>query len=198
MATSIYKNTLRGNVTSKRLPQISTQLDSVKSNQFEVQFYNTGGNTIDLTLAAKQVQGLGVDISEIEVRRLNDTVYYPGKVAYSPLVITFDNLTLKRTSPDLWNFFKNTFDPITGELNKIGTANLKKKISVLELTNKNDVFSVIDLFGAYPSKIKWSDKSYSGDVSFSTIEVTFRYDYFNYTYNSVGNQLRNAAQAIQG
>lgn len=196
MAYSLYSTVYRTDVNPKKLPQISTHLDAVKNNQFEMQFPGLGVNGADLTLAAKQVQGINVTMSDIEVRRLNDTVYYPGKVTYGALVVTFDNLTLKKTAPELWRWFTNTFDPITGEVMKNGSNFLKKqKATLLELTNTNDIFSTIDFFGIYPSQIKWSDKAYSGDVQFSTVEVTFRYDYLNYTASS-GDRLGGITQAL--
>lgn len=186
MAYSYYKTTYRGKVSEKRLPEISTNLDSIRNNQFEIQFVGLGTDGGDLTLAAKQVQGLGVEVQDIEVRRLNDTIYYPGKATYTPLVVTFDNLALKNTAPKLWEVFKNTFNPVTGEHTGKGVSELKHNIRVLELSGDNDILSTMHLFGTYPTKIAWSDKVYVGESQFSTISVTFRYDYFNYTGKRLG------------
>lgn len=202
--TSLYKNSYRQSINpGKTLPRISTDLDSVKVNQFEIQFtippsVDLAGNSTreitDLTLAAKQVQGLQIETADIEVRRLNDTVYYPGKVTPQPLVVTFDNLYLKRTSDLLWTWFNSIYDPITGEMTKstvAGTGNTFKAMSmrVLELDNKNFPVAYIDLYGVYPSKVKFSDKQYSGEVAFSTIEVTFRYDFIDYSKLSTGSRV---------
>mgnify|MGYP003110917526 FL=1 len=59
----------------KGLPTVSTDLDSVRTYQFEVQF--TGlpsdvSNEGDLTLAAKKVVGLGMSNEPIVVDRVND------------------------------------------------------------------------------------------------------------------------------
>lgn len=199
---SLYKNSYRRPVDpGKRLPVISTDLDSVKANQFEIKFQFPPGVNLrglaateiaDLTLAAKQVQGMQIETADIEVRRLNDTVYYPGKVTPTPLVVTFDNLYLKRTSQALWNWFTSIYDPITGQMTPSvarGTGSTFKALSmrVLELDNKNNPIGFIDLYGVYPSKLKFSDKQYSGEVAFSTIEVTFRYDFMG--FNRVENVL---------
>lgn len=205
-AGSLYKNSYRKPVRpGKSLPVISTDLDSVKANQFEIRFqfppsvrvpWLGSTDITDLTLAAKQVQGMQIETADIEVRRLNDTVYYPGKVTPQALVVTFDNLYLRKTSYALWNWFRSIYDPITGEMTKFaqpGTGNTFKALSarVLELDNKNSPVGFIDLYGVYPSKVKFSDKQYSGEVAFSTIEVTFRYDYIQYESYKVAEQLIN-------
>jgi len=212
---SLYNSSFRKPVRpNKGLPVISTDLDSVKANQFEIRFQFPpniqlpGLGTVDvtdLTLAAKQVQGMQIEVADIEVRRLNDTLYYPGKVTPQPLVVTFDNLYLKKTSSTIWNWFKSIYNPITGEMTSFarpGNGNTFKALSarILELDNKNYPIGTIELYGVYPSKVKFSDKQYSGEVAFSTIEVTFRYDFIDYNnYRTlVGNSALAATAALRG
>ena len=62
MASSYYKTKYNRKFTpGQGLPDISTQLDSVRAYQFEIQFFglpNSVSETDDLTLAAKKVSGL--------------------------------------------------------------------------------------------------------------------------------------------
>jgi hypothetical protein len=107
------------------LPRVSTNLDSIRAYQFEVQFDGIPrGNPADktnLTLAAKQVSPIGMATESIEVRRINDLIKYPGQSKFEAVTITFDNLLLMNTSEVLWKWFKATsYDPITGYYAPLG------------------------------------------------------------------------------
>ena len=168
-------------------------LDSVRSYQFEVQFFGlppaiTPQQT-DLTLAAKQVGAIGFGVEDIPVRRVNDLVYYPGAPTFDSVNITFDNLYLRKTSQSLWEWFKTIYDPLTGDMTKLaapggpGNRTFKaNKMRILELDNTRTPHAAIELYGVYPKSVRFSEKNYSTS-DFSTIEVDFRFDfldYFNY------------------
>lgn len=206
MPTSLYNSqtagTFRAAVTeSGQLPVVSTQLDSVRAYQFEVKFYNLPGTNgvgeiNDLTLAAKQVNAFGGETQDIVVDRVNDKLYYPGKFQPTELTVTFDNLYLKNTSKNLWNWFKTIYDPITG--NNAGSNNFKaNRVTVLELDGSKNPIASIELYGVYPKKVNFSEKNYSQNA-FSTIEVTFRYDFIDYArLTGTGNAtLRSALGAL--
>jgi len=147
MANNSYlKTAYRSDFTpGKTLPRISTDLDSVRSYQFEVQFHevpNVLENALDalgvvggavqaavrsagglstqnvLTTAAKQVSPIGGAVDDIVVDRLNDKVYYPGKFTPENVTITFDNQLLSRATPALYNWFRTIYDPLTGDMMK--------------------------------------------------------------------------------
>jgi len=191
MVDSYLKNDYRANFEpGKSLPKVSTKLDSVRSYQFEVKFYGLPvefiGTQQVLTAAAKQVSPIAGATDDIVVDRLNDKVYYPGKFTPENVNITFDNQLLSQTSPALWNWFKTIYDPMTGDMTKLsapggpGNKSFKaSKMTVLELDNTNEPHAYIELYGVYPSGVKFSEKNY-GTNEFSTIEVTFRYDFVDY------------------
>jgi len=188
---SKYKNTFRNARLGQALPVISTELDSVRNYMFEVTFEglpsDISGETDGLTLAAKQVESTGISVEDIEVRRLNDQIYFPGSVKNEELVITFDNLYLKKSAGTLWEWFRSIYDPLSGNATKyarpggsLGTFKAMK-LRVLELDNTRNPHAAIEFYGVYPRAVKFSEKNYS-QSEFATINVTFRYDYMDY-YN---------------
>lgn len=193
MVDSYYKNNYRPFRPGESLPRISTVTDSVRTYQFEVQFFGLppqlSPQQQDLTLAAKQVSPIGMSVDDITVVRVNDKVYFPGQPTFEAVTITFDNLYLRKTSQTLWNWFKSIYDPITGDLTKLsapggpGNKTFKaNKLRILELDNTRTPHAAIELYGVYPKSVKFSEKNY-GTNEFATIEVDFRFDfmdYFNY------------------
>ena len=118
-----YYADLQRNITDSTAPTISNKLDSIRAYQWEITFASPhatqavgGGAGKPLTLAAKQVNGLGFSVEDIEVHRVNDRVFYPGKATPEELTVTFDNLYQKKVSTTLWNWFKSIYNPLTGEL----------------------------------------------------------------------------------
>lgn len=189
---SLYKEQYRRFQPGKNLPKVSTSLDSVRAYQFEVIFrglppgaVNPGENVNALTLAAKQVSPIGGTIEDIVVDRVNDKVYYPGKFTQDEVTITFDNLLLERTTPLLWRWFTKIYNPFTGDsaVKPAGRDTYKCNfMKVVELDGTSSPVNSIDLYGVYPKSFKFSEKNYSTN-EFSTIEVTFRFD-FMATYRS--------------
>jgi hypothetical protein len=215
MANNSYlKNEYRSNFTpGKTLPRISTDLDSVRSYQFEVRFSEIpnfaeeaatilpggvgplvqavgslagGGASNQMTAAAKQVSPIGGSVDDIVVDRLNDKVYYPGKYTPENVTITFDNQLLSRSTPAIYNWFKTIYDPITGDAMKLaapggpGNRSFKcSKMTIMELDNTNDPHAFIQVYGVYPTTVRFSEKNYATN-DFSTVEVTFRFDFMDY------------------
>ena len=186
--TSLYIPTRTFDPQNGELPQVSTQLDSVRTYQFECRFEGIPGiDTDSLTTAAKQVSPIAAATDEIVVDRVNDKMFYPGKFTPETVTITFDNQLLTETTPDLWKWFTRTYDPVTGEVaalsppgNNNSATRLKADLlRIMELDNSNEPFATIELYGVYPKGISFSEKNYSTN-DFSTVEVTFRYDFLGY------------------
>lgn len=200
---TVLKDYIRGSFTGGRtLPRISSELDSVRSYQFECRFTLPNGNgtiaSTQLTTAAKQVGPIGGTTDDIVVDRLNDKVFYPGKFAPEPLTITFDNQLLTRSSPVLWEWFTTTYNPMTGD----GPQNTRiggfkaLKLDILELNTDSEPVSIIGLYGVFPTGIKFSEKNYSTN-EFSTIEVTFRYDFLDYQKSAVNGFVSRAVDWVR-
>lgn len=199
MVDSLYKNNFRTSFEpGKTLPKISTQLDSVRTYQFEIRFYGMPqalvGSQQDLTLAAKQVGPIGLTLDDIQVDRINDRVFYPGKASQDELTVTFDNLYLKNTTPALWEWFKTIYDPISGDMTRLaapggpGNRTFKSnRVVIMELDNTKNPHAAIELYGVYPKSVKFSEKNYSAN-DFSTVEVSFRWDFIDYFKYSSQNQ----------
>jgi hypothetical protein len=195
MVNSYYRNDYRPFTPGQNLPKISTILDSVRSYQFEIQFFGlppniSGQQQTDLTLAAKQVGAIGFGVEDIMVSRVNDKVYYPGTPTNDVVSVTFDNLYLRRTCLSLWTWFKTIYDPLSGNMTQLsapggpGNRTFKAtKMRIVELDNTRNPHAAIELYGVYPKSVRFSEKNYNSN-DFSTIDVDFRYDfidYFNYT-----------------
>tara|TARA_Y100000310_G_scaffold322309_1_gene381198 strand:- start:1069 stop:1659 length:591 start_codon:yes stop_codon:yes gene_type:complete len=173
----------------KELPVISTNIDSVRVYQWEVHLFGAPVPTLqkDFTLAAKQVDAVGYGVDAIEVHRVNDKLYYPGKPSLESIRITFDNLYLYPTSEHLWNWFKNTYDPVTGDMTKnaspgAGSGKTFKaaKMDVVLLDNKMIPHSVVQVHGVWPVSWKATELNYS-ENNFHTIEVDFRFDFMDFS-----------------
>ena len=192
MATSYYKNKYGRDFTpGQGLPTVSTDLDSVRSYQFEIHFFGLPEdvtNQTDLTLAAKKVGGLEMKNVTITIDRVNDKLHYPGKTTPGELTVDFDNLYLRETASDLYRFFRHTYDPITGEMTKssqpgggAGSTFKADKVEIVMLDNTLTPHSVIELYGVYPTSWSASEFNYSQN-QFHQLTVNFKYDFMN-VYN---------------
>lgn len=180
-------------------PSISTILDSVRAYQWEVTFDFPDGRGSEelvgikkpMTLAAKQVNGLGFNVEDIEVNRVNDKVYYPGRVSYEEAVITFDNIQGGKLDKLLYEVMSRTFDPRTGVLGNVGnpigagSGFVKGEIQLVQLATDGTPRNVIRLIGAYAKALTHGEYNYSTN-EFHTLEMTFRYDYFVNTVDATG------------
>jgi len=183
MATSYYKTKYDRNFTpGQGLPTISTDLDSVRTYQFEIHFFGLPEdvtNQPDLTLAAKKVGGLEMKNEAIVVDRVNDKVHYPGKTTPGELTVDFDNLYLRETASDLYRYFRHTYDPLTGEMTKsaqpggtAGSTFKADKVEVVMLDNTMTPHSTVELYGVYPTSWTASEFNYSTNAY-------FKYDFMN-------------------
>lgn len=168
------------------LPIISTELDSVRAYGWEVEILTpntTPDNSRYLTLAAKQISGFGFSFEDIEVHRMNDKVFYPGKISQDELTITFDNLlrggiyadTLQTTGATCLDLLSRVWDMNTGEgLSSINDA--KRPITLKEFDIYGNIRQVYEVIGAYPKSWTKGEKNYATS-EFDTIEVKFRWDF---------------------
>jgi hypothetical protein len=187
-------NTKRANalVGGQKLPVISTELDSVRSYQWEVQFDISdieplgaveGGpaamNSNTLTLACKQITGLSYAFKDIEVHRMNDLVYYPGKVTHEEVTMTFDNLLQDSPGRQFYEYLATVFDMRTGFYpNNTSGRSYKRTLKIFEFDGAGNMVNVIELKGAYPKSFTKGEKNYA-QSEFDTFEVKFRYDFMN-------------------
>jgi hypothetical protein len=189
MATSYYKEKYdRVFNPGQGLPTISTDLDSVRAYQFEIHFHGLPEdvtNSTDLTLAAKKVGGLEMKNEAIVIDRVNDKVHYPGKSTPGELTVDFDNLYLRETASDLYRYFRNIYDPITGEMTKnsqpgntAGKSFKADMVEVVMLDNTMTPHSTIELYGVYPTSWSASEFNYSTN-QFHQLTVNFKYDFMN-------------------
>ena len=193
--------------SGSRLPKLSTALDSVRTYQFEVQFTFPAAagvtNSVGLqnmSLAAKQVNAAGIKIEPIEVHRLNDRYFYPGKSNMDERKITFDNLFATKAGANLFAWFRAcAYDPITGYQSPISRGASRavsfkaEKLRVIQYDGTMTPFSYVDFIGVFPISVTMAEHNY-GTNEFHTLECTFRYDFVD-MYNST---LVNNVDLTQG
>lgn len=175
------------------LPTISEGLNSVRTYSFECHFelpngVREGGGDPFLTLAAKQVSNVGFTLEDIEVHRVNDRVYYPGKPSPEELTVTFDNLYQKKVANTLWSWFQSIYNPSTGELMENVTTSLgneprgdfkARELKIYHLDPHGQPLMTTKLYGVYPKSFKTAEFNYSNN-DFHTIEMGFRYDFMDH------------------
>jgi hypothetical protein len=184
--SSYYANNLNRNLNENDgLPVISQDLDSIRAYQWEITFYPPAeievplGFSKPLTLAAKRVNGMQVQVEDIVVNRVNDVTYYPGRPSMGELEVTFDNLLKTKAGFQLYKYFQTVYDPATGEYASTFLNNpsaFKTTAEVLELDGQMEPVSMVKLVGLYPKRFTKAEKNYATN-EFDTVTVTFRYDF---------------------
>jgi len=170
-----YYKSFRSGSLGSQLPQLSTELDSVRVYQFEVHFDGVpsiGNAGQELTLAAKQVSPIGVDVDDIEIHRVNEIFFYPGKPKPTEVTITFDDL-YSGVSKKLYGWFKNTYDNTDGSIK----SNKAQRVSIVQLDGNMNVKGSTSLYGVYIKSWKESEYNYSTANDFHTVELILRADF---------------------
>jgi hypothetical protein len=186
-------DTGRGNAGTLNggLPVISEGLDSVRTYQFEIHFElpSVMGPDSKLTLAAKQVTSIGFATEDIEVHRVNDKVFYPGKASPQSVTVTFDDFYQPKVANTLWSWFSTIYDPTNGKFySEVGGVSPQKapvngwksqRATVVSLDAQGNPLMETRLFGVYPKSWKSAEFNYSQN-EFHTIEMEFRYDFMEH------------------
>ena len=179
----------------KGLPVISQGLDSVRTYQWEMHFQGVPGADTDLqtdlVLACKQLTAVGFTFEPIEVHRVNDKVFYPGKGQTEELTATFDNLYQPQIAASLWRWYSRIYNPLTGrflgrggEFDASQGGSFKALVcTVLQLDAQGFPHSETRLYGVMPISWKTAEFNY-GTNEFHTIEMVFRYDFMEQTDKS--------------
>ena len=168
------------------MPKFSTALDSVRPYQWEVEFAIPGVTPTGkyLTVAAKQVSEMGFTVEDIEVHRVNDRYYYPGKVTPEEVTITFDNMKQnplggnEMAISELYSWMQKTYDPLTGDFGDIQSG-VKSNMKIHQLDEDLSPIASVTLYGAYPKSFKTAEYNYATATDFHTLTVSFRYDFMS-------------------
>jgi len=124
----------------------------------------------------------------IEVHRVNDRVYYPGKVSRETVTVTFDNIYQKKVANTLFNWFQSIYNPVTGRFNTTPGAagagtepkeNFKCKANLYHLDAQGSPIAETIMIGLMPISWKTAEFNYSTN-EFHTIEMGFRYDFLQH------------------
>ena len=171
--TLLYRDGASRVIGDTGLPVISRDLDSVRSWGWELEFRGKIDDRI-LRLGAKQVSQSGYSVEDIEVKRVNDKVYYPGIATPEELTITFDFLLRDDVARSLYEWAQGTYNPITGVM---GDSDLKiDRLSVMQLKGDMSLHSATNYLGVYVKSYKISEWNYQTN-EMATLELILRYDF---------------------
>ena len=170
------------------LPNLSTQLDSIRTYQFEVTFHEiqelvnaagvtTGGVARSLTLACKAVSEISMEVATIEASRLNDKFYYPGKPTVKEVTFTFDNIKNTNAGAALYAWMQSIYDPLSGTFQSGNAAGkFKTTIDVVEVDSKGNAVSYTRLIGCFPKSWQEATRDYAGSEGFHTLQLVVSVD----------------------
>lgn len=205
--TSTYLDQERRNLV-EGLPIISTDLDSVRTYGWEVDFtlppgldLGQGSTTNDLkrslTLGAKSVSEFGFNFQDIEVNRLNDKAYYPGKITNDEVTITFDNLLRaggQEYTTEGQLLLKYMSVVYSQDLGRSLTTQYKQPVRIKEFDTAGNVRAIYELIGAYPRSYKKAEKNYATGNEFDTIQLILRFDFLRVQKGAPNSVIANAIQ----
>lgn len=193
-------------------PRLSHALESFRAYAWEIQIPQFAGALSNvpglesqdrLTLAAKQITQPGFTVEDIEVHRVNEKFYYPGKATPDAITVTFDNLIKGDIADALFAWMRSVYDPVygihygglgngTSEVNQspegqVGITEapiFKRTVTIWQLDAHRNPITHVNLYGCYPKGWKLGEFNYSTN-EFHTIEMELRYDFaVQFTENS--------------
>ena len=185
-------------------PRLSHALESFRAYGWEIQIPQFAGalsqvpgleNNDRLTLACKKITQPGFMVEDIEVHRVNEKFYYPGKPSPDEITVTFDNLIKGDIADALFAWIRSVYDPVygihyaglgngTSDVNQSpeGLAGLtqspifKRTVTIWQLDAHRNPITHVNLYGCYPKGWKLGEFNYETN-DFHTIEMALRYDF---------------------
>jgi len=185
-------------------PRLSHALESFRAYSWEIQIPQFAGvlsqvpgleNNDRLTLACKKITQPGFTVEDIEVHRVNEKFYYPGKPSPDNITVTFDNLIKGDVADALFAWMRSVYDPVygihyaglgngTSDVNQSpeGLAGLtqapifKRTVTIWQLDAHRNPVTHVNLYGCYPKGWKLGEFNYETN-DFHTIEMDLRYDF---------------------
>ena len=185
-------------------PRLSHALESFRAYGWEIQIPQFAGalsqvpgleNNDRLTLACKKITQPGFMVEDIEVHRVNEKFYYPGKPSPDEITVTFDNLIKGDIADALFAWIRSAYDPVygihyaglgngTSDVNQSpeGLAGLtqspifKRTVTIWQLDAHRNPITHVNLYGCYPKGWKLGEFNYETN-DFHTIEMALRYDF---------------------
>ena len=185
-------------------PRLSHALESFRAYSWEIQIPQFAGvlsqvpgleNNDRLTLACKKITQPGFTVEDIEVHRVNEKFYYPGKPTPDNITVTFDNLIKGDVADALFAWMRSVYDPVYG-IHYAGLGNgttdvnqspeglagmtqapiFKRTVTIWQLDAHRNPVTHVNLYGCYPKGWKLGEFNYETN-DFHTIEMDLRYDF---------------------
>lgn len=128
------------------------------------------------------------NLEEVELHRLNEKFYVPGKATYEPITVTYQDFIESRISEVLFEWSRTVYNPMTGAMGYKRAIGVKAFLTMLDpLGIPVEIWT---LLGAWPQSINFQDLDMSSSEQ-ANVEVTVRYDRCTVVF--VNNANPNAA-----
>lgn len=176
------------------------QQEAKRKNRWQLSFIDVPSQLFNNDTQVKRNMELALlsasrpswNLEEVELHRLNEKFYVPGKATFEPITVTYQDYIESRISEVLFEWSRTVYNPMTGAMG------YKRAIGVRALLTMLDPLGVPveiwTLFGAWPQAINFQDLDMSSSEQ-ANIEVTIRYDRCAVVF--VNNLNPNSADGVQ-
>ncbi len=155
-------------------------METKRKNRWQLSFVNipnesfTGSDAqVNMDLSLLSASRPSWNFEEVEIHRLNEKFYVPGKVTYEPITIVYQDLIDAKTSEVIFDWSKTVYNPFTGAMGYKNAIGVDAYLAMLDPLGVP--VEIWNLFGAWPQSANFQDLDMSSSEQ-ANIEIVLRYD----------------------
>ena len=162
----------------------SFKLQPLKKNNWVFQFSAIPGNSDEqneaLAFVAKTCNAPSITYAETKIQRMNETYQFAGNPTWTEINCTFYDFIRKSDSQELsagdilYNWSCMIYNPLTGQMGY--KTQYATSATLAQLDPAGNIIRAWNLFGIYPSSIKWGDGLDYNSGEATEVSATFKYD----------------------
>ena len=182
----------------------SVNQEPKRAYRWYIGFENLSTNHGDLQYACKRVDRPSISVSETEHTYINHKFYYPGRVEWSEVSVSFVDVVGDDGAADVFlkalkdaGYVVPTGDAAASPLVTLGKKSLHDQMGDVYLYMVNadgDIHEKWILKNAFFKSVRLSGLDYGSDEML-TVDVSIRYDYANYIRESIGTSANSSGEA---